>query len=170
MMYLAAKKEATSFFGKVIKVWTYFGKPKGLPSYCHVELVFSDGSWFSSREFKGATSFVKGPPPGERMSMYDFFPLPVSPDDEYSIREWCRKEQWRDDGSKCGYDVRGVLFSFLPIPIGWQSAQDWFCSEVCCAVLQTRGWFSGYSAASVHPNQLVRLYQNEILQRRLATV
>jgi hypothetical protein len=154
-MKLAFKKQATSFFGRIIKLWT-------LSKYCHVELVFSNGEWFSSREYKGAVSFCYGVPEGETEEMYDFLDLPMSDLDERYIRQWCVKEQFREDGTRCGYDVRGVIFSFLPIPIGWQSAQDWFCSEICVAALQRVGWFSGYSAASISPAKLYKLAVKEI--------
>lgn len=158
MMYLAFKKEATSTFGKIIKAYTF-------SKYCHAELVFSDGMWFSAREFKGGTTFVKGPPENERFSMYDFIPLPIGPEAEARIRRWCAGEVG------CDYDVRGVVFSFLPIPIGWQSAEKWFCSEICCAALQIEGWFRGRSAASVSPRGLYRLVDDELpVKRRLEEV
>ena len=159
MMYLAFKHNATSFFGKLIKFYTF-------SEYCHCEIIFSDGQWYSSREYKNGVSFITGPPNGERMTDYDFFLLPISKDDEQRIRSWCEKEQFNDDGTRCGYDVRGVLFSFLPIPIGWQSADKWFCSEICCAALQTIGWFAGYSAASVSPKKLYELTLKEIAKRK----
>lgn len=158
-MYLAFKHRATSFFGKLIKAWTF-------SDYCHSELIFSDGQWFSSREFKNGVGFIPGPPPGEKLQDYDFIILPISSEDELRVKAWCEREQYNDDGTKCGYDVRGVLFSFLPIPIGWQSADKWFCSEVCCAALQTLGWFAGYSAASVSPKQLHKLTLKEIQRVR----
>lgn len=158
MMYLAFKKEATSFFGKLIKGYTF-------SKYCHAELVFSDDMWFSAREFTGGTQFVKGPPPNERYSMYDFIELPIDVQGEARIRKWCEGE------TGCNYDVRGVLFSFLPIPIGWQSAEKWFCSEICCAALQIEGWFKGYSAASVSPRKLYNLTVAELpIKQRLASV
>lgn len=153
MMYLAFKKEATSTFGTIIKAYTF-------SKYCHAELVFSDDQWFSAREFKGGTKFVKGPPEGERFSMYDYIPLPISPEAEARIRKWCEGEVG------CDYDVRGVVFSFLPIPIGWQSAEKWFCSEICVAALQTEGWFRGYSAAAVSPRKLHKLTIEELPVKR----
>lgn len=162
MMYLAAKHTATSPFGKIIQAWTYWPWYRG-PRYCHVEVLFSDGYWFSSREFKGAVSFLPGPPPGESADMYHYFPLPFTREQEIRLRTWAEKERFRDDGSPCRYDVRGVLFSFLPIPIGWQSAEDWFCSEIVSAMFQTEGWFAGYSAAAVSPRKCVELYKKEIL-------
>lgn len=155
MMYLAAKHTATSFFGKLIKLWTF-------SRYCHVEVIFSDGKWFSAREFKGAVSFLPGPPPDETPDMYDYFPLPFTAEQEARMRTWAEKERFRDDGSSCKYDVRGVLFSFLPVPIGWQSAEDWFCSEIVSALFQTEGWFAGYSAAAISPRKCVELYKKEM--------
>lgn len=159
MVHIAFKHKATSFFGKIIKAWT-------LSPYCHCEIIFSDGQWFSARELHNAVNFVTGPPNGDRLTDYDFFLLPISKDDEQRIRAWCEKEQFNDDGTRCGYDVRGVLFSFLPIPIGWQSADKWFCSEICCAALQTIGWFAGYSAASVSPKKLYELTLKEISKHK----
>lgn len=159
MMHIAFKHNATSFFGKLIKFYTF-------SPYCHCEIIFSDGQWFSSREYKNGVGFITGPPNGERMTDYDFVMLPsISKEDEQRIRAWCEKEQFNDDGTRCGYDVRGVLFSFLPIPIGWQSADKWFCSEICCAALQTIGWFAGYSAASISPKKLHELTLKEVKKR-----
>lgn len=161
MMYLAAKHKSTSKFGKIIQTWTYVPWYQG-PRYCHVEVIFSDNKWYSSREFNNAVSFSNGIPHGDTLDMYNIFDLPFTKRQEKRLREWAEKEQYRSDGSKCGYDVRGVLFSFLPIPIGWQSAEDWFCSEIIVAMLQTEGWFSGYSAASISPRKCVELYFKEV--------
>lgn len=160
-MYWAAKKEAVGIFSKLIKVWTYLRKPKGLPSYCHVELIFSDGSWFSAREFKGGVGFAQGVPSGDSESMYDIYPLPTDSATEARIRAWCATEVG------CDYDVRGILFRFLPIPVGWQHPEKWFCSEVCSNAMQNDGFFKGFGAADLDPNKATRIILGELLQRRL---
>lgn len=152
MIQLAFKKTATSFFGKLIKLYTF-------SKYCHAEIVFSNGEWFSSREVRNGAGFCYGPPPGDSVEMYDLVPVPMSPDDEARMRRWCKTEM------PCSYDVRGVLFSFLPIPIGWQSAEKWFCSEICCAAFQTIGWFAGYTASAVSPRKLYDLTVKEVMKR-----
>ena len=161
MMYIAGKKEANSTFGKIIQAYTYAPWYKGV-RYCHVELVFSNFEWFSAREFQNAVSFSYGPPSGDVLEQYDLFSLDsITKEREERIRRWCTSEMRRDDGSPCKYDVRGVLFSFLPIPIGWQSAEDWFCSEICAAALQYDGWLSGYSACSLSPRKCIELVLKE---------
>lgn len=161
MMYWAAKKDATTIFGRLIKLWTYLRKPKHLPSYCHIELVFSNGDWFSAREFKGGVGFSTGIPPGEKRVSYDFFALPTTPEKEAEIRKWCEAEVG------CDYDVRGILFRFLPIPVGWQHPEKWFCSEICVNAMQNDGFFKGFGAADLDPNKATRIILGELLQRRL---
>lgn len=166
MMYLAGKKVATSTFGKLIQNYTYVPWYKG-PRYCHTELVFSNGEWFSSRELQNAVSFSKGPAHGDLISAYDLFVIPgMTLEREERIKRWCTSEICNDDGSPCNYDVRGVVFSFLPIPIGWQSPDKWFCSEICVAALQFDGWFVGYDASSISPKKCIELFMDECKKRR----
>lgn len=145
-MQVAFKKNITSFFGKLITVWTR-GK------YCHTELVFSDGSFFSSDESDGGTRFLKGPKKGIE---YDYLIVPVHSEIEALIKEFCERE----DG--CKYDKKGIVFSFLLIPLGYQNEEAWFCSEICVAALQLAGYCTGYTPARVHPNKLYKILKKEL--------
>lgn len=157
MFYVAFKHKAVGVFGKLIKLWPFAGSHK----YCHVELVFSNGDWFSAREFKNGVSFTKGEVPSDDTIFdYDLMPLPmIGPEEERRLRVWCQEEVG------CDYDTRGVIFSFLPIPIGWQHKEKWFCSEICFAALQSLGLSSlkaikGVTPASVSPGRMHRLLVN----------
>jgi hypothetical protein len=162
-MKLASKKKIDSLFGLAILVWPFSGW--GWPRYGHSELVFSDGIWFSSRSING-TEYSWGVPHGGKPEDYDYLEIPCTKEEEGRVREWCRREVFNDDGSKCTYDVLGVIFSFLPIPIAWQSPTKWFCSEVCCAALQTIGWLRGFTPSTISPLRLERELKSEIEERK----
>lgn len=136
MLRVAFRKRAPGFASGFIRFWTG-GR------FSHVELVFSDGVCFSSSATDGGTRFRELDLNPEE---WEFVPVQLSPDVEARVREFCKAEEG------CRYDWRGIGFSFLPIPIGWQHAEKWFCSEVCTAALQVAGYLRGYTPASLSPN------------------
>jgi len=149
-MKLAFRKKPRSIYAHIIRLWT-FGK------YSHSEIVFSDGKCFSSDEADGGTRF-------KDMAMsaddWDLLAIPCSSQQEKRVRAFCEEE---DD---LKYDKVGIGFSFLPIPIGWQSANRWFCSELCVAALQQIGFLTGYTPASISPNKLYKLLKKELERKR----
>jgi hypothetical protein len=143
---VAFQKKATTFFGRFIRLWT-----GGI--YSHTELVFSNGVMFSSDEQDGGSRFLPGPKKGAE---YDYINVPMSAEDERRILQFCKAE----DG--CHYDKIGIGFSFLPIPLGYQNADAWFCSEICTAALQLAGYCVGYTPARIHPNKLYKLLNKDL--------
>lgn len=145
-MKVAFYKRGKSFFGKLIRFYT-----RG--PYSHSELVFSTGACFSSHEADGGTRFKAiDLNPDE----WDILDVPMTAALENMVRTFCAAE----DG--CGYDWRGISFSFLPIPVGWQHPDKWFCSEICTAGLQLAGYLSGYTPASLSPNGLYKALKKEL--------
>lgn len=122
-MYLAFKKARyDGWMGWLINQLT-------IPAigYSHVELLFSDGAWWSSRPGAG-TSFVwLG-----RADLHEWcrMKLKVDSRQEERIREWCfnhchRKYDW--------FGVIRFILPFLPIKL---SKRRLFCSEACIKALQ----------------------------------
>lgn len=144
-MRVAFRKRAKSWYSYLIRFYT-----RG--PYSHSELVFSDGLCFSSQEGEGSRFKAISLTADE----WDLLPVPVSEADQLRIRAFCEREKG------CEYDWRGISFSFLPVPIGWQSAEKWFCSEICAAGLQIAGYLSGFTPASLSPNQLYRELAKEL--------
>ena len=147
-MRVAFKRNVTGWFGWVIRAVTW-GK------YTHSEIVFHDGSMFSSDEADGGSRFITGPKPGVE---YDYLDITTTAEQNRRVLEFCQRE----NGYK--YDIRGIAFSFLPIPVGWQSADRWFCSEVCVAALQQIGYLVGHTPSSVSPNALYKLLKKELAE------
>jgi hypothetical protein len=149
-MQVAFRKNGKSLYARIIRIWP-FGGAAG--RYSHSELVFSDGRTFSSDEADGGTRWKNWKlSPDE----WDLLPIPCSSAQEEEVAAFCANE----NGLK--YDTRGICFSFLPVPIGWQSEERWFCSEICVAALQRIGILSGYTAASVSPNRLYKILKKEL--------
>lgn len=144
-MKIAFRKKCHTIYAKIICFWT-FGK------YSHSELVFSDGTTFSSDEADGGTRWKDEL---EKPEEWDFIDIPCNKTQEKEIRRFCEGE----DGLK--YDMAGIGFSFLPIPVGWQSAEKWFCSEICAAALQQIGYLVGYTPSRISPNKLYSLLKSE---------
>jgi len=151
MFKVAFKKSTTSAFGALIKFYT-----RG--PYCHAELMFSDGRLFSSDEEDGGTRWIPGPKAGVE---YDYIDVPLTQHEEDEIKAFCANEE------KCAYDKVGIGFSFLPIPLGYQNSEDWFCSEICVAGLQVVRWLSGYTPARISPNKLYKILKEEKKKRGL---
>lgn len=162
-MQLASKRKATTLFGWIIKLWPFSGWGWTC-RFTHSELVFSNGEWYSSRDING-TAFSVGPPHGDKPEWYDYVNIPMTPEEENRVMKWCEREIFNEDGSKCKYDLIGVLLSFFPIPIAWQNSKKWFCSEVCCAALQVAGWLSGFTPATISPLRLHKFLKDEIERR-----
>jgi len=149
-MQLASRKKSTSIYSKIIKLWP-FGGAAG--RYSHSELVFPDGTTFSSDEADKGTRWK---PKIENAADWDFIEIPCSAEEENRVRKFCDKEL------NCKYDKRGIIFSFLPIPIGLQSKDRWFCSEICTAALQQIGLLVGVTPASVAPSALHKMLTAEV--------
>ena len=145
MMKIAFRKKCHTIYSRIICFRT-FGK------YSHSEIVFSDGRSFSADESDGGTRWKDSiMDPDE----WDFIDIPCNKTQEKDIRKFCEGE----DGLR--YDMIGIGFSFLPIPIGWQTAEKWFCSEICVAALQQIGYLVGYTPARISPNKLYKILKNE---------
>lgn len=150
MLKLASRKKSTSIYSKIIKLWP-FGGAAG--RYSHSELVFSDGMTFSSDEADNGTRWKEKI---ENPADWDFIDIPCTEAEENRVRKFC------DGELNCKYDKKGILFSFLPIPVGWQSKDRWFCSEICVAALQQIGLLVGVTPASVAPSRLHKLLQADL--------
>jgi len=145
-MKVAFRKKPSSIYAHIIRLWT-MGK------FSHSELVFSDGRTFSSDEADGGTRWTDRAMPS---SEWDFIDIPCTTKQENRARVFCEGE----DG--CKYDMVGIGFSFLPVPIGWQSAEKWFCSEICVAALQQIGYLIGYTPSRISPNKLYKILKSEL--------
>ena len=96
--------------------------------YSHVELLFSDGTCFSSSSRDGGVrfKFIEFD-----AGKWDFVDLDVPDFMEPWLRDWCA------DRVGARYDYLGVLH----FPLLWirQDRRRWFCSEICVAALQSIG-------------------------------
>lgn len=115
-------------------------KTKG--KYSHVELMFSDGEWFSSSPRDGGTRFKKIDISDRWDSIY------LNSYREDRIKEFCRKEEG------CKYDWLGVVSYGVGIRVA--SKYRWFCSEICMAAL-------GYKTTLISPNEMYSLLSNRLI-------
>jgi hypothetical protein len=114
------------FFAWLVRVWTW-------SNYCHCELRFSDGVFFGSTlNDSWKTAFHGYDEKWAASKAWMFVDVPVTPEQEASIRAWCAKE------SDCSYDWFGLILSQV---MCWnrQDPNKWFCSEVVAAALQQVG-------------------------------
>lgn len=144
------KTPGESLYSKIIRKWPFGGS---YGSYSHEEIAFSNGWSWSSSETDGGTRFryidyTNG--------NWDLLFIRCTADEERRVWEFCEKE------NGLGYDTRGILFSFLPVPIGWQHPDKWFCSEACTAALQLLGYLRGYAPSSIAPSKAYKLMVKEL--------
>jgi hypothetical protein len=147
------KTNGESVYSKIIRLWP-FGGSAG--RYSHEEIAFSNGWSWSSDEADDGTRFKQI---DYSKGNWDKLFIPCTPEEERRVWEKCEKE----NGLK--YDKRGIAFSFLPIPIGWQHPDRWFCSEACTAMLQLLGYMTGYSPASIAPSRAYKIMSAELASR-----
>ena len=151
-MKVAFRKKPSSIYAHIIRLWTW-----GI--YSHTELMFADGRSFSSDEADNGTRWKDRAMPANE---WDFLDVPTTADQEADIRAFCNGEE------DCKYDMVGIGFSFLPVPIGWQSAEKWFCSEICVAALQQIGYLTGYTPSRISPNKLYKILKHELWAKAYA--
>ena len=146
MLRVAFRKNGKGFYARLIRIWTW-GK------WSHTELVFSNGCSFSSDEKDGGTRWKDWHMSPDE---WDFLNVPCTPAEEQEVAAWCAGEEG------CKYDMVGIGFSFLPIPLGYQSADKWFCSEICVAALQRIGYMRGYTPSRISPNSMYKILNKEL--------
>lgn len=119
------RKHAPGALAALIRLWTR-------SPYSHCEIVFTDGSWFSSDPTGTRHTRFLVPGPAINPADYDTVAVPMTDADESRMREWCVGE------AGCAYDWLGIFFSQL-INFGWHTRNRYFCGEVCTAALQVGG-------------------------------
>lgn len=120
--------------------------------YCHVELLFSDGSTFSSTAATG-TRFTK---PGSIDFSEHWTIVDLGPTDEAKVREWCEK-------------AAGVHYGFIGIACFLADLPDWdgkhpFCSQVCVEALQQTIGVFGFveHAYAISPQTLYYMAESRL--------
>lgn len=115
--------------------------------YSHVELVFSDGVFFSSSPRDDGVRFKKIEPKEDH---WRFYPVDVTSQQEQIVRDWCN--------TKVGlpYDWMGIHAFFIPWVIR-QRKEEWFCSEICITALQLVDLFPGVRPHKTTPNRMAKL-------------
>ena len=129
----------------------------GFGGYSHSELVFSDGYAFTSTTkgpagLAGAQFFTRqeGYPSWE----WSLTAVPATPEQEDAVRAWAAATVKESVTTGSGYDWAGILRFVFP----WmkEHPNDWFCSEIVVAALQSIGLFAGLKPWKVSPNRLAK--------------
>lgn len=150
-MQIAFYRGDTSWFSRLIAWWTgtvALEDGQVVGPFVHCELIFSDGTWFSSDERHGGTRFevFRCDPADPRWLFVD---LPLSKDAEYIVR--CRAIAI----NHLGYDYWGIWkTAWRPTK---ESPDRWFCSEACLHCLQGANIFHGTPPWRVTPVDLAAL-------------
>lgn len=139
-MQIAFYRGDRSLFSRVIIAWTgTIALDDGrltVGPFVHVELIFSDGAWFSSDERDGGTRFKSVPADWKVESDPNWLvvELPLTPEQELLVRRRAISI------NHLGYDFWGILKT------GWRPAKEsrdrWFCSEACLYCLHGAGLFT----------------------------
>jgi uncharacterized protein YycO len=144
-MQIAFFKGSGKFYDKLIRIFT-FGP------YSHVELIFSNGLWFSSSSLDNGVRYTVH----TNMEDWTIFDINITCEEEVRIKQWC------DIQVGAEYDFLGIFRYY--IPFCQQSPDKWFCSEICLEALQRIGWFQ--TGPSWHmgrsPNHLYRLLRDRL--------
>ncbi len=144
---VAFYRNSNSFFGRLIRFQQY--RIQGLPyrsaRYSHVELVFSDGFFFSSSEQDGG---VRGKKINDDKNHWDYILVDVTADQEAAIREFCEKNTHNR------YNWFGIFFAQILKTMWFLRPHDFFCSEFCVKALQRAKMLCGVDGVMINPAQL----------------
>lgn len=113
--------------------------------FSHCEIVFSDGTCFSSSPRDGGTRFKKI---NFQPDHWEFIELELSYQDEDTVLAFCEGEVGKP------YDWAGAIFR-LPFMNG-----RWYCSEVCVEALERGGVPIDGSSFWSTPNSLFEDLEN----------
>ena len=129
--------------------------------HCHVELQFSDGKYFSSREEDNGPSFK--PQIDMEPGGWDFITIPCTPEQEKVVR--AQSELIAAGGVflvKPKYGWSKIFTAFLPVPIMVENGHVWICSEAVAASIQSIGLLLGYAAQGLSPDRMFQTLSAEI--------
>jgi len=129
--------------------------------YIHQELLFSDGRCFSSRDNgpEWCDQREVGFLPGD----WDFIKIPCSAEQEaIMVHQADIIVSGAFTGIKPKYGWLKDIVGFLPMPVMIQDPKIWFCSEVCCVLIQCLGMLLGYTTAGISPTQAARYLSREL--------
>ena len=123
--------------------------------HCHVELQFSDGKFFSSRDEDNGPSFKDhiDMEPGA----WDCIPIACTKAQEKIVR--AQAELIAAGGvflvkPKYGWII--IFTAFLPIPLLVEDDHVWICSEAVGASIQSIGLLLGMAAQGMAPDFMYR--------------
>lgn len=123
----------------------------GNAGYSHVEIVFSNGMFFTSSPRDGGVRLkVIKPDPNH----WDFINLHLTTEQEQTIWDWALKQaepNWPNGKPSIKYDWNGVIGFLLPLS---DNPNDKFCSEECLEALQLIDWGPAVRPITVSPNSL----------------
>jgi hypothetical protein len=164
MIHIAHRKNVLFRDGTMFDTFTNLFS--GCGGFSHTELVFSDGTSFtstttankdtiflpSSRTFGPMIRNISYP-----VWMWELTPLHMSEESEAGIKQWCEKTITESVEDKGGYDWAGIIRFVLPFIK--EHKKDWFCTEAVIAALQSAGWFPGLKAWQYSPNKFYRMFK-----------
>lgn len=116
---------------KLISIWTW-------GPFSHCELIFSDGTSFSSSSRDGGVRYKKIHYVPDHWEILD---IDINPNQEKDLRSWCDGEVGKS------YDYLGVLM-YVPRKTDVQNKKKWYCSEICSTVLEFAGLYEGKTTIS----------------------
>lgn len=130
--------------------------------HAHMELMFSDGQFFSSTTELGPRFTTFAGLFSQNMDDWDVIDIPATAQDEIIVRALAEMIIHGLSGEKPVYGKETIALDFLPIPITRQSPNEWICSESCVYVLQSIGLYMGYIAQQLAPHPAYVILQKEL--------
>lgn len=117
--------------------------------YSHVEIIFTDGMWYSSSPRDGGVRYKEIKP---MLDHWDFINIKYDSKLyqmlENKIREWCNSQLGRK------YDWTGALmYRWLNTN---RKTDKWFCSNLCTTALQQSNILTDIKPNNESPNSLYR--------------
>jgi hypothetical protein len=145
------QKKGGGFLDPLIRWWT-----RG--PYFHCELLWGDGTTFSSHLADKGTRFIHATWIPD--DTWDAYWVPTSREVAQEILGLCKSELG------CPYDWLGILMAQI-LGISRQSSSKWFCSEVCYWALMSFDLLPKRRPHFVNPNKFAKIL-NGLGVRKLA--
>lgn len=119
-------------------------------NFYHVEMTVG-GKWISSNSDEGGVTFKDLLPLNNKWTYFKLEPVYLSSVTWENIKDYITSQQ----GKK--YDWLGIMFAQI-LPFTLHSENKWYCSEICCKLLQLLGVKETYNLLphEVSPGELAQ--------------
>jgi len=130
--------------------------------HCHMEIQFSDQLFYSSTNDLGPRFTTLNNLFDTDINKWDIIDIPTTVDDEKIVRSLAEMITKGLDKDKPVYGINHIILDFLPIPLSFNTPNDWICSQLCVYICQSIGLFMGFIPQQISPHEAYEILNKEL--------